>query len=256
MQQLIEEYRADCDEAAARVGVNSEIHPEDFIFRFLIENPVFPTKRDAIAYYFNDGAKSAQKLRQLVSEVCGVGDRPIDLLEFASGFGCLTRQLPVAVPAWRTTACDIHPQAIRFLRERLGAEAMQSASLPEELSPGRTYDVVFALSFFSHMPERTFGRWMQKLASLVRPGGYLIFTAHGAVSHEKFLTLMSVDAKGFGFAPSSEQKDLDAAEYGSTISYAPFVLERALALSGFRLAFFQEGFWWEHQDVYVLRRKP
>jgi hypothetical protein len=253
MTQTLDEYRSVCEEAAHHVGVIAEVHPEDFMFRFLIDNPLFPSKSDAIAYYFNDGAKSAQRLARLVAEVCDLADRPIDLLEFASGFGCVTRHLKAAMPSARAVSCDIHPNAISFLRERLGAEAMQSAAVPEALNPGRRFDVVFALSFFSHMPKTSFGRWLQKLASLVKRQGFLMFTTHGVVSRDKHLTKCHLDSEGFFFHPASEQKDLGTAEYGTTIAHPRYVLDRAFSLPHVRLRYFHEGFWWEHQDLYVLQ---
>ena len=51
----IEQYAHLCEEAARRHHVVSEIHPQDFIFHFLVENPVFDDKNQAIQYYFNEG---------------------------------------------------------------------------------------------------------------------------------------------------------------------------------------------------------
>ena len=231
----------------------TDIHPDDFIFRFLWNNPNFPTKENALEYYYNDGAKSAARLRGLLADVCQFGERPIDLLEFASGFGCVTRHLRKAIPSCKAVSCDIHPEAIRFLRERLRVEAVQSASVPEELNPGSSFDVVFALSFFSHMPKMTFTRWMQMLASVIRPNGFLIFTAHGIVSRDKHLSQFQLDDEGFYFHAESEQKDLDAAEYGTTITAPKYVLARAFAMPNVRLRYFHEGFWWDHQDLYIFQ---
>ena len=243
-----------CRQEAARHGVVPDVHPDDFIFRFLAEHPVFSSRRLVAAYYFDDGAKSAEQIGSLVREVCGYGNESIELLEFAAGFGCVTRHLKARLPAWRILPCDIHAEAVRFLRERLSTDAVQSDSVPESLRLDRSFDVVFCLSFFSHMPKNTFARWMNSLASFVRPNGYLIFTTHGTISHERHFCDMTLDEQGFAFRPGSEQRDLDPLEYGTTVSSADFVLRCAGAMSGFRLKLFHEGAWWNHQDLYVLRR--
>ena len=49
--------------------VTPDIHPNDFIFRFLYENTVFSSKDDAIHYYFNDGQNSAQELSDILVEI-------------------------------------------------------------------------------------------------------------------------------------------------------------------------------------------
>jgi hypothetical protein len=41
---------------------------------------------------------------------------------------------------------------------------------------------VFALSFFSHMPDATFAAWLERLLSAVKRGGILVFTTRGAIS--------------------------------------------------------------------------
>ncbi|MBI5694201.1 MAG: class I SAM-dependent methyltransferase [Nitrospirae bacterium] len=250
----LEKYATACEEAARPHNVKADIHPDDFIFRFLFNNTCFPTKESAISYYFNDGRGSANKLLGLLNDVCGYdGGREISVLEFASGYGCVTRHLKDVMPFAKTTACDIHEQAVKFIRERLDGDAVLSASRPEDLRLGQTYDVVFALSFFSHMPKTTSSRWMSQLASHVKPGGHLIFTTHGFKSLKNFPDCV-FDEEGFFFRPSSEQKDLDVSEYGQTCVMPQYVFSRAFEIQGLASAYFREGYWWNHQDTYVFRK--
>ena len=88
--------------------------------------------------------------------------RPIKLLEFASGYGCVTRHLKKN-PAYDVVSCDIHPQAVDFLSSRLKVKAIQSVHTPEEFATVDKFDVAFATSFFSHMPKSSFGRWLKAL---------------------------------------------------------------------------------------------
>ena len=85
---------------------------------------------------------------------------PFKLLEFASGYGCVTRHIKKN-PDYDVVSCDIHPQAVDFLRSRIDVKAIQSMHVPEEFAPVDKFDVVFALSFFSHMPKSSFGRWLR-----------------------------------------------------------------------------------------------
>jgi hypothetical protein len=77
------------------------------------------------------------------------------------------------------TACDIHPEAGAFLREKLGVAAVGSVEVPEKFNLGQRFDVVFALSFFSHLPHSGWRRWLLALAEHTGPDGILIFTTHG-----------------------------------------------------------------------------
>ena len=247
--------RAMCVAAARQWEVSPEVHSEDFIFRFVCENPCFPSLDKAVGYYFDDGARSARKLRDLLTEKCqlNVDGGNVRLLEFASGYGCVSRHLKKVLPFAELLACDIHPQAVRFV-ETLGVKTVQSASRPEDLRFERKFDVVFALSFFSHMPKSTFTRWLTTLTAAVKPGGFLIFTTHGLHSI-KHIPRCSFDGEGFYFAPMSEQKDLNAAEYGLTVAKTQFVLEQIAKVPGLELQAVHEGFWWEHQDTYIVRKQ-
>jgi len=252
---LTESDKTTIDLLAQKWRVKPEIHPDDFIFHFVYSHPSFSTKDAAIGYYFNDGQNSAQQLSKLLLEVCNYdSQQKINILEFASGYGCVTRHLSNVLPFANVTACDIHLEAINFIREKLRAEAILSKSVPEQLDLDGKFDVVFALSFFSHMPKTTFTRWLRKLTSLVKPGGHVIFTTHGLESVSN-LGNVQFDQEGFWFQPSSEQKDLKTAEYGLACTRPEFVFSQLFSEPQTRAVYFQEGYWWKHQDVYILRRE-
>lgn len=236
-------------------GVNSTIHPEDFIFQFLLGQPDLGSRAKALEYYFKDGANSANMLRDLLSDVCNIKDRPFSMLEFASGYGCVTRHYKNVLPLCSCTSCDIHPQAVQFIEEVLKTDTILSASNPEDMVAPRQYDVIFALSFFSHMPKTTFSRWMNRLASHLVSGGYLIFTTHGLISHRSILPDTKFDEDGFFFLPSSEQKDLDTEEDGAAMVKPQYVFSRIFENPSVQLKYFWEGRWWGHQDLYILGKQ-
>lgn len=251
---LTESDKATIESLAEKWNVIPEIHPDDFIFRFLYDNPTFKSRDAAIQYYFNDGQKSAQQLLRILAEVCKYdGKLELKILEFASGYGCVTRHMSNVLPFVQVTSCDIHPEAQSFIKNKIGVNAILSASQPENLVITERYDVIFALSFFSHMPKATFGRWLRQLFSLVKPGGHVIFTTHGIAS-TKVLPNVRFDEEGFWFQPSSEQKDLDISEYGLTCTRPEFVFSRLFEIPQNRLLYYQEAYWWGHQDVYVIKQ--
>jgi hypothetical protein len=74
------------------------------------------------------------------------------------------------------------------------------------------------------MPERTFGRRLGVLYRQVRPGGMLIFTAHGLASRPAAGN-PEIPESGFWFRPESEQDDLQTAAYGTAISTPEYVID-------------------------------
>jgi SAM-dependent methyltransferase len=252
MQTYLADHRSAIAEIAARFGVRPDVHPADMIFRFVATHNGFPDPYQAIQYYFADGRTSADRLQALVRQ--WLPDRQQGrLLEFASGYGCVTRHLLAkALSGWEIASADIHDEAVLFL-QKLGGRAVPSASQPEGLRL-QPFDVVFALSFFSHMPDSTFARWLKSLYDLVLPGGLLIFTTHGYHSLHH-LGNPSFNRQGFWFKPDSEQLDLPGEQYGLMAVTPSYVCDRIKALPGGpRIAVFNEGLWWGHQDLWVVQR--
>ena len=252
MQTYLADHRGEVTEIAARFAVRPDVHPADMIFRFVATHSGFPDSYQAIQYYFADGKKSAERLRALVQQ--WLPDRAQGrLLEFASGYGCVTRHLLAqGLPGWELTCADIHDEAVLFL-QRLGARALPSASRPEALRL-QPFDVVFALSFFSHMPDATFARWLKSLYDAVLPQGLLIFTTHGYQSLPH-LGNPPFNKQGYWFRADSEQLDLPGEQYGLMAVTPAYVCDRIKSLPGNpQIAVFNEGLWWGHQDLWVVRK--
>jgi SAM-dependent methyltransferase len=237
-------------EASSRVKALPHIHPEDFIYQFLVRHPKFQSDMNRVTYYFNDGQNSANKFFDLVARH-GSWERP-SVLEFASGYGCVTRHL-VKNDKIDLFSSDIHPQAMEFLSTKLGAKTILSASIPEKFTSPQRFDVTFALSFFSHMPITTWSRWLVKLTQVTKPGGLIIFTTQGEMS-ARFVGCQAIPELGFWFRRQSEQDDLSVDEYGQTVVTQDFVSKAVKTIAGVKLLEVQLGNWWNHQDVYILRK--
>jgi SAM-dependent methyltransferase len=238
--------------AAERQDVASVIHAKDFMYRYMLA-PSRASPGHAINYYFEDGGRSARKLADMIAAL-GYGDgRSVKLLEFACGYGCVSRHLKKHSQLDHV-ACDIHPEAIDFLAYQIGVKAMLSAHVPEQFKPPEKFDVIFALSFFTHMPKSSFGRWLQALFGALTVPGYLIFTTHGYKHFENAgIAPADVPADGFWFRPDSEQNDLDAAEYGASITTPDFVIGEIYRQLGAPIVSYQQNGWWQ-QDVWVVKR--
>jgi SAM-dependent methyltransferase len=242
-------------EAARPYGVPPDVHHDDMIWRFIANHRNYPTPEAAAQYYFGDGAESARRLETIIQAHLPslATNHNVSILEFASGYGMVTRHLAKLPNLATLLACDIHAEAVDFIRDRLNQRAIISRHNPTEMSFAEATDVVFALSFFSHMPESTFGGWLDVLFAAVKPGGILVFTTHGLVSRAHFGDI-TMNERGFWFRPSSEQSDLDTNEYGSSVATPAYVVNQLSHLAGASLAEFRRGFWWGHQDLYVVSR--
>lgn len=232
------------------MGLDSRIAAADDIFAFFAGHP---TSTNPLRDYLADGWRTLSELMQLLESV----DQPLlkmeTVLEFASGHGRFTRHLVKAMGAARVSVSDVVPDAVAFATQTFGVQGLVSSTVPEDVVWPQRYDLVFVLSLFSHLPQRTWGRWLRHLYGAVRPGGLLVFTTHGAKAarHDQ----VSLDADGFFFAPSSESHAIDVQEYGTTFTSEAYVRARiAEELGEAPLVHQAPQHFWNHQDAWVVRR--
>lgn len=247
---LIEEHRLPgC--FADMMGLDCRIAQSDDIFRFFAGHP---TSSNPLRDYLADGWRTLSELMVLLEEV----DRPLlkmaSVLEFASGHGRFTRHLVKALagPA-RVTVSDVVDDAVGFATQSFGVSGFVSSTQPENVTWPAQYQLVFVLSLFSHLPRRTWGRWLRHLYGALAPGGVLVFSTHGAKAarHDN----VALDPDGFFFAPSSESQAIDAQDYGTAFTSEAFVRARiAEEVGSDKLIHQQPQHFWNHQDAWVVRR--
>jgi SAM-dependent methyltransferase len=143
-------------------------------------------------------------------------------LDYGCGSGRILLQLKRAGVAdlW---GVDPDRGAIRWLRRRYGAGRFTElpASFPLAFAAG-SFDVVLAISIFTHMDEAEQLATLAEIARLLRPGGLLIASTHG---RELLVTrgdltpgqIVQLDTHGFLFAagggPFNENSTFHSAGY-------------------------------------------
>ncbi|KZR86307.1 Methyltransferase domain protein [Synechococcus sp. MIT S9509] len=248
------------DKIVETFHVSPFVHEEDFLLKFLQQCLLDDEK--AFQHYFDNGRQSASRIKEIIlrnQQPQGISTIDVEnfsILDFASGFGMVNRHFSQVIPQAHVEACDIHPKAIDFHSQYLQLKCHASSYDPKKLAINKTFDVVVALSFFSHIPSQSWLFWLQSLCNLLNEGGLLIFTTHGPSSRvavsEKFID------KGlrFYFYPESEQDDLEKKEYGTACAHPSFSMKIISQLPGMHLSEYKQGIWWGgNQDVYVLVKK-
>ena len=232
------------------MGLDCTISPDDDIFAFFAGHA---SSTNPLRDYLADGWRTLAELMAVMERVGQPLVQSTQFLEFASGHGRFTRHLVKLLGADKVTVSDVVPSAVAFARQTFGVQGVLSASVPEELATPRQYDTVFVLSLFSHLPRSTWARWLQALYATVAPGGILVFTTHGIKAAQ--FDSVPLDEEGFFFAPASESTAIDPNEYGTAFTTEAFVRARiAETVGSDKLEYFAPVQFWNHQDVYVLRK--
>jgi SAM-dependent methyltransferase len=232
-------------------GVNGDIHNADYIYWAIRESLPENQRDEAASHYLNSGRDAARFIKTIIVEERGNAES-IQVLDFASGYGRVTRHLSAMMPGCSVVGCDIHSDAVEFM-SKIGLDAIQSTLVPEELPSDRKFDVIFAISFFTHMPDLTWGRWLKSIASLLAPDGILIFTTHGRAAISNMgITPNNIPPSGFRFDPHSEQKDLNMKDYASTVTYFDYVYRQSLNYD-LRIVRYKEA-GSGYQDLFVVKQ--
>lgn len=239
------------DQLGDPAAVDAAVHADDEMLRYLVE--VRGGDRDqGLVAYLASGLTIFRGLSQLVAWHSGGWQESGRLLDFASGYGRVTRFLASAVPAERLWVSEIQPGAVEFQAARFGVQPLPSAPRADAFRCDERFDAVFATSLFTHLPEEAFHAWLRRLAVLLTPGGMLVFTTHDPT----LLDGPDRPAGGFLFRPVSESRALDLADYGSTWAAEGYVREAVAAagpdLSCHRIARGLHNI----QDLYVVVRRP
>lgn len=183
-------------------------------------------------------------------------------LEIGCGYGRIVRELRRVLPARAISVCDVIDEGARFTAEEFGVRKLP---VVERLAPEirEAFDLVYLLSVYTHLDRTMIEANLASVASLLKPGGVLVFTTHGKQSAEmaerydqywldKAKLNAALDRSGFYY----ERYPYYYAEYGLTWiaademkrlaqTIAPdleLVAHHPLAVDG-------------HQDVFVYRKR-
>ena len=233
----------------------TNISEADEMFLYALQN-LGDRDRATIRYYFI-GKRIIDAVQQVLnwhfenSEISS-------FLDFACGYGRFTRYLIQELPPEKVWAADIYAEAVNFQREYLGVNGVVSTTNPEDFSSNFSlkgkFDCILACSFFSHIPERRFGKWMQTLYDLLTPSGVLMFSVHDEALLPPHV---EIGNKGILFAPASESRFLDKEEYGTTFVSEEFVRKVVGEVSKNQafICRIKEGICGA-QDLYLVSKKP
>ena len=102
------------------------------------------------------------------------------VLDFSCSSGRVVRPLIAALPEVSWYGCDPNVGAIDWIREHVpelhGTVSPTSPPLPHD---DGTFDLVFAISVWSHYSAVAALTWLEELHRLIAPGGHALLTAHG-----------------------------------------------------------------------------
>jgi len=226
-----------------------KIDEDDEMFLFNLQLNKGDRRRTQIEYYMI-GWKIFDAIKQIATWHSGSVGQIGKFLDFGCGYGRSTRFLIQELPPQRVWAADIYSDAVKFQRRQYGVNGIVSVPDPADFPTDVNFDFIFACSFFSHMPEPTFNRWLETLYRLLTPGGILVFTTHDI---SLIPPSAGIQAKGIWFMAHSESRTIDKNQYGTAYVDEDFVAEVVHRVTGGNASLhrIKKGLC-SFQDIYIV----
>jgi len=158
------------------MGISLDIHAADERFGFFLQSQGGDVEQ-AVAMYLESGRRIWATERQVLAWRFGPPPWKLRILDFASGFGQVTRHIVADVAPENVWVADIQADGAAFQERYLGVHGIVSTAEPERFSGDLTFDAVLVSSLLT-LPEARFVSWLQRLGALGAPGGLLLLSVH------------------------------------------------------------------------------
>jgi SAM-dependent methyltransferase len=138
-----------------------------------------------VDWFLASGGSQAGYLRSLLADV----GRPIDeidaILDFGCGCGRITRWFS-DLPTVQINGCDYNGELVAWCDANLDFIQVARTGLHPPLPyTDESFDFLYAFSVFTHLSVELAESWIAELRRVVRPGGLVWFTVHGASYRER-----------------------------------------------------------------------
>ena len=136
-------------------------------------------------YFLDAGRRHAALFRDLLARNGSTPEDWTAVLDFGVGCGRVARWWD-DLPGVAVHGCDPNPELARWTRDNLPfVNAAVSDHDPPLAYVGGSFDLVYALSIFTHLDELHALRWLAELRRVLKPGGLLLLTVAGEAYRDR-----------------------------------------------------------------------
>lgn len=207
-----------------------------------------------VGWFLESGRLAAESIGDAVGRA-GTPVADVDsILDFGCGCGRVIRNW-ATLNGTTVAGSDLSGAAVEWCQDHLPFARFETNELvpPLAFAPD-SFDLAYALSVFTHLPESMQLDWLDDLARVVRPGGFLLLTTHG----ERYLDRLN-DGERAQFRAGQlvvRWAEVPGTNLCTTFHPPSWVRERLVPRGFEEVECIPEGARGNpYQDLYVLRRE-
>jgi SAM-dependent methyltransferase len=205
-----------------------------------------------VAWFLESGRLAAQSIRDAVERAGTRIDAMGSILDFGCGCGRVIRNW--AQLDARVAGSDLSGAAIDWCRAHLPFAHFETNGLSPPLAfADAAFELAYALSVFTHLPEAIQHDWADELRRVVRPGGLVLLSTHG----ERYADRLTREERHRFDAGQLVVRwgEVPGTNLCTTFHPPAWVRARLLPHGFEEVAFIREGAAGNpYQDLFVLRR--
>jgi SAM-dependent methyltransferase len=219
----------------------------------LLRTQIGPLHADA-RFFLESGGQQADLIEDVLRDN-GVELADVDaVLDFGCGCGRVLRHWS-HLPDTRICGCDIDPRMIAWCRENLPfADVTVNQSTPPLPYERETFDLVYAISVFTHLTEDAQRAWIEECRRVLRDGGHLLISTLG----EYYASLDRLSNRELEAFRAGELVVLYENSSGTSLcsAYHPPGYVRDRLARGFEVVSFMPAADEGRHDLHLLRKPP
>jgi len=136
--------------------------------------------------YWESGRAAAQWIQSVTADDLPAGE-PLQILDWGCGPARVLRHLPAIFgEGHEFHGTDYNPATVAWSQKQpTFGKVTLSPSYPPSPYPEASFDLIYGISVFTHLPENAHYRWRDELLRIAKPGGLLFLTTQGPAFLEK-----------------------------------------------------------------------
>lgn len=207
-----------------------------------------------IGTFLKVGEKTASAIEKALDDAGFALSQMSPVLDFGCGCGRTMRWLVDRYPQTAFFGTDVDATSVGWCQKHLKASVCTNMSVPPLPFAGGIFDFVYAISVFTHLDEELQQAWLVEMHRVLRPGGVLLVTVHGAGAQQELNERDAgiLRAQGLLVKRSSKLRGIHPEWYQTTFHAEEYVRRRFSGLFALR-AYNQRGL--GYQDLVILQRE-